>query len=118
MKGLMKLVLPIVVSMILSLSVSRPAHAQFGGGGFEQMQQFAPMMKMMKRKSGKRHHSYSRMMRMIGPMMAQMMGGQGGGYENSGGMGGFDMGSMSSMMNPQMIGGMMQMYGRRPESYY
>ena len=51
MKRSMKLVLPIVAGLILSSNISRPAHAQFaGGGGFEQMQQFAPMMKMMKRK--------------------------------------------------------------------
>ena len=51
MKRTMKLVLPIVAGLILSSNISRPAHAQFAGdGGFEQMQQFAPMLEMMKKK--------------------------------------------------------------------
>ena len=53
MKHAMKLVLPIVAGLILSSNISRPAHAQFAGdGGFEQMQQFAPMLEMMKKKMG------------------------------------------------------------------
>jgi hypothetical protein len=116
MKRTMKLVLPIIASLILSSSLSRPAHAQFAGdGGFEQMQQFAPMLEMMKKKMGKKR--FAMMMQTFGPMMSQMMEGQGGGFGNFGGFGGgngFDMSAMSGMMNPEMIGGMTQMFGGRP----
>jgi hypothetical protein len=115
MKHAMKLVLPIVAGLILSSNISRPAHAQFAGdGGFEQMQQFAPMLEMMKKKMGKKR--FAMMMQTIGPMMSQMMEGQGGGFGNFGGFGGngFDMGAMSGMVNPQTIGAMTQMFGARP----
>jgi hypothetical protein len=115
MKRTIKLVLPIIASLILSSSLSRPAHAQFAGdGGFEQMQQFAPMLEMMKKKMGKKR--FAMMMQTFGPMMSQMMEGQGGGFGNFGGFGGgngFDMSAMSGMMNPEMIGGMTQMFGGR-----
>jgi hypothetical protein len=113
MKPSMNLVLPIVAGLLLTTSISRPAHAQFlgGGGGFEQMQQMAPMLNMMKKKMGKKR--FAMLMRTFGPMMSKMMDGQGGGFGsfNSFGSGGFDMNSMSGMMNPEMIGGMMQMFG-------
>ena len=115
MKHAMKLVLPIVAGLILSSNISRPAHAQFAGdGGFEQMQQFAPMLEMMKKKMGKKR--FAMMMQTIGPMMSQMMEGQGGGFGNFGGFGGngFDMGAMSGMVNPQTIGAMTQMFDGRP----
>lgn len=120
MKRTMKLVLPIVAGLILSTNISRPAHAQFaggGGGGFEQMQQMAPMLNMMKRKMGKKR--FAKMMQTFGPMMSEMMDGQGGGGfggggfggGNFGGGGGFNMGAISGMMNPEMIGSMTQMFG-------
>jgi hypothetical protein len=115
MKRTMKLVLPIVAGLILSTNISRPAHAQFaggGGGGFEQMQQMAPMLNMMKRKMGKKR--FAKMMQTFGPMMSDMMDGQGGGGFGGGGFGGgggFNMGAMSGMMNPEMIGSMTQMFG-------
>ena len=124
MKRTWKLVLPIVAGLLLSTNISRPAHAQFagggGGGGFEQMQQMAPMLNMMKKKMGKKR--FAKMMQTMGPMMSNMMDGQGGGGFGGmaggfGGMGGgfggggFNMSSMSGMMNPEMIGGMMEMFG-------
>ena len=116
MKRTIKLVLPIIASLILSSNLSRPAHAQFAGdGGFEQMQQFAPMLEMMKKKMGKKR--FAMMMQTFGPMMSQMMEGQGGGFGNFGGFGGgngFDMSAMSGMMNPQTIGAMTQMFDGRP----
>ena len=113
MKRTIKLVLPIIASLILSSSLSRPAHAQFAGdGGFEQMQQFAPMLEMMKKKMGKKR--FAMMMQTFGPMMSQMMEGQGGGFGGFGGGNGFDMSAMSGMMNPQTIGAMTQMFDGRP----
>jgi hypothetical protein len=122
MKRTMKLVLPIVAGLILSTNISRPAHAQFAGdGGFEQMQQFAPMLEMMKKKMGKKR--FAMLIQTVGPMMSQMMDGQGGGGFGGfggggggfggfgGGGGGFDMSAMSGMMNPEMISGMTQMFG-------
>jgi hypothetical protein len=118
MKRTMKLVLPIVASLILSSYVSRPAHAQFSGGGFEQMEQFAPMLELMKKKMGKKR--FAKMMQTFGPMMSQMMDGQGGGLGGIGGFGGgsfgaggFDMNSMSGMMNAETISSMTQMFGGR-----
>jgi uncharacterized membrane protein YgcG len=116
MKRTMKLVLPIVAALILSSNISRPAHAQFAGdGGFEQMQQFAPMLEMMKKKMGKKR--FAKLIQTMGPMMSQMMDGQGGGFGGFGGGGGgfggggFDMSAMSGMMTPEMISGMTQMFG-------
>jgi hypothetical protein len=111
----LKLVLPIVAGLMLSAYAAPPAHAQFGGGsggGFEQMQQMAPMLNMMKKKMGKKR--FGKLMQTMGPMMAGMMDGQGGGFGggNFGG-GGFDMSAMSGMMNPEMIGSMTQMFGGR-----
>jgi hypothetical protein len=117
MKRTWKLVLPIVAGLILSTNLSRPAHAQFGGGsggGFEQMQQMAPMLNMMKKKLGKKR--FAKLMQTMGPMMSKMMDGQGGGFGGmgggfGGGMGGFDMNSMGAMMNPEMMSMMMGMIG-------
>jgi hypothetical protein len=109
MKRTLKLVLPIVAGLILSTSISRSAHAQFvGGGGFEQMQQFAPLLEMMKKKMGKKR--FAKMMQTFGPMMSQMMDSQGGGFGGFSG-GGFDMNAMSAMINPEMISSMTQMFG-------
>lgn len=119
-----KLVLPIVAGLLLATNVPRPAHAQFGGngGGFEQMQQFAPMLEMMKKKMGKKR--FAKLMQTMGPMMSNMMSGQGGGFGggNFGGFGGgnfggfnggnFDMNAMSSMMTPEMINSMTEMFGQ------
>jgi len=118
MKHTMKLVLPIAAALVLSSSLARPAHAQFfggGSGGFEQMQQMAPMLNMMKKKMGKKR--FAALMRTFGPMMSKMMDGQGGGFGNFGGFGGgfggggFDMNAMSGMVNPEMIGGIVEMFG-------
>ena len=110
-----KLVLPMVAGLILATNVSQPAHAQFTGGGFEQMQmeQFAPLLEMMKKKMGKKR--FAKLMQTMGPMMSNMMSGQGG--FGGGGFGGFnggnfDMNAMSSMMTPEMINSMTQMMGQ------
>ncbi len=84
MTRMMKLALPIVAGLMLSASLSPAAHAQFaGGGGFEQMQQMAPMLNMMKKKMGKKR--FAMLMRTMGPMMSNMMSGQGGGFGGFGG---------------------------------
>ena len=121
MTRMMKLALPIVAGLMLSASLSPAAHAQFaGGGGFEQMQQMAPMLNMMKKKMGKKR--FGMLMRTMGPMMSNMMSGQGGGFGGfgggsfGGGFGGgsgFNMSAMSGMINPEMISGMIGMAGGR-----
>jgi hypothetical protein len=105
----MKLVLPIVAGLMLSFNISHPAQAQFaGGGGFEQMEQFAPMLEMMKKKLGKKR--FAMLMQTFGPMMSQMAEGQNGGFAGFGGDNGFNVSAMGTMMNPEMIAGMTQMF--------
>ena len=113
MTRMMKLALPIVAGVMLSASLAPAAHAQFAGGGFEQMQQMAPMLNMMKKKMGKKR--FGMLMRTMGPMMSNMMSGQGGGFGGGGfgGGSGFNMSAMSGMMNPEMISGMIGMAGGR-----
>jgi hypothetical protein len=108
MKRFVKLALPALALLIMVSAVPRPAHAQFaGGGGFEQMQQMAPMLEMMKRKMGKKR--FAMLMQTVGPMMSKMMDGQGSGFGggfggggfggfSGGGAGGFDMSSMAGLM--------------------
>lgn len=69
-----------------------PARAQFAGG---EMEQFAPMLEMMKHRMGKRR--YGQLMRTMGPMMADMMDNGGFGGGGFGGFGGGGYGSMAGM---------------------
>src|SRR5262249_42205673 len=109
MTKLAKLTCPLAILAALSFA-STPAKAQFGGMDEAQMQQFAPMLEMMKKQMGKQR--FGEMMKMMGPMMMQMQGqgGFGGGFGGFGGggmPGGFDMGQMMSMMSPMgsLMGG-------------
>jgi hypothetical protein len=102
-----------------------PAKAQFGGfgggasaSGQDMMTEMAPMVEMMKAKMGKKR--FAMLMRTMGPMMSQMMQGGGGSGGGFGGMipgggggfspdgfgmssgGGFDVGSIMSMVGPMM----------------
>ena len=124
MKRMTKFALPVAALLLLGLNV--PAHAQFAGqgGGFEQMQQMAPLLEMMKKKMGKKR--FARLMQTMGPMMSQMMDGQGAGFGSGlgggfgglgsggfgnfggGGSGGFDIASMAGMMD---IASMAEMFG-------
>ena len=109
MKWFMKVVLSIIVSLILAASLSRPAHAQFAGeGGFEQIQQFAPMLEMLKKKMGKK--CFAHVLQTMGPFISQMMQ-SGGGFTSFGAFGGgeFDMSAMSGMMNAQSMAAITQM---------
>ena len=79
MKRIVRLALPALALLIMSSTLPQPAHAQFaGGGGFEQMQQMAPLLNMMKKKMGKKR--FAMLMQTMGPMMSQMMEGQGSGF--------------------------------------
>src|SRR5215510_4985391 len=80
---------------------SAPAHAQFGGMDESQMQQFAPMLEMMKKQMGKRQ--FGQLMQTVGPMFEKMqgqggLGGQGGGGFGGNSMGGMDMGQIMGMI--------------------
>ena len=107
MTRLARLTCPLAVLAALAFA-SSPAKAQFGGMDDAQMQQFAPMLEMMKKQMGKKR--FGEMMKMMGPMMANMEGGGGlgglmggGGFGGFGGgmpsMGGMDMGQMMSMIS-------------------
>ena len=100
MTRLAKIAGPLAVAVALCFA-SAPAKAQFGMDE-SQMEQFAPMLEMMKQKMGKQN--FARLMQTMGPMMMQMQG-QGGGFGGGGGFnmaqmggGGFDMGQMMGMM--------------------
>jgi hypothetical protein len=56
--------------LIFLVGVWEPASAQFAGVGDERMQQFAPMLQMMKKRLGKRR--FGQLMQMMGPMLANM----------------------------------------------
>ena len=61
---------------------SAPAKAQFAGIDENQMQQFAPMLEMMKQQMGKQR--FAQLMKTMGPMMEKMQG--------QGGLGSMDVG--------------------------
>jgi hypothetical protein len=116
MTRLAKIAGPLAIAGALCFA-SVPAKAQFGGMDENTMQQFAPMLEMMKQKMGKRR--FAQLMQTMGPMMMQMQGqggfgggGFGGGGFGGGGIpmmggGGFDMGQMMGMMGSMkgLIGG-------------
>jgi hypothetical protein len=78
-----------VLCCLLAPSANAQSEDVMGG---EQMRQFAPMLKMMKQRLGKRR--FGQLMRTVGPMMANMQEGGGQGMGNitgvlgSGGVGG------------------------------
>ena len=80
--------LPLAALVLMASSIPNSARAQFGGGddGMAQMEQFAPMLNMMKRKMGKKR--FGQLMQTVGPMMD---GGGGGGF-GGGGFGGSGFG--------------------------
>jgi len=98
MRTITKLACPLAILAAFAVA-STPARAQFAGDG-DQMAQFGPMMEqlaplmeqagpmlqMMQRKIGKKR--ISQMMQMVGPMMAGMAQGGGGGFGGPSGMGG------------------------------
>ncbi len=119
MTRLARLTCPLAILAALAFAAS-PAKAQFGGMDDAQMQQFAPMLEMMKKQMGKKR--FGEMMKMMGPMMANMEGGGGlGGLMGGGGfgggmpsMGGMDMGQMMSMISSiQSLTGGRRGKGRR-----
>jgi len=114
MAPLFKVCLPLAALALMASSIPNTARAQFGGGGdgMQQMEQFAPMLNMMKRKMGKKR--FGQLMQTVGPMMDG--GGGGGGFGGGGfggggfGGGGFDVGSMMGMMGSMDIGSMVGMF--------
>src|SRR5258706_4948815 len=86
MKPVFKLACPLALAVALALP-SAPARAQIAGD--QMMSQLAPMIGMMQKKIGKKR--LGRLMRTVGPMMANMQ--QGGG---SGGLG--NLSSLSSSL--------------------
>src|SRR5215218_1201978 len=118
MTGAYKFMCQAAALMLLGALMTTPAKAQFPGlgGGGDMMTQMAPMLEMMKAKMGKRR--FAKMMQTMGPMMASMMEGGGGGLSGLGGlmggggipagigdaygMGGIGGGEMMSMI-PQLM---------------
>jgi len=113
MKGADKVICQAAAVFLLFAISSAPAKAQFGfgggaDGGEDMMTQMAPMLEMMKAKLGKRR--FAMLMQTMGPMMGQMMQGDGGGFGGMmggggfGGMmpGGFGGGDIMGMIGPMM----------------
>src|ERR1700759_1989639 len=112
MKGADKVICQAAAVLLLFAIASSPAKAQMGfgggGGGEDMMTQMAPMLEMMKARMGKRR--FAMMMQTMGPMMGQMMEGDGGGL--GGMMGGGGMGGMiPGGMGGGDVSGMMGMLG-------
>jgi hypothetical protein len=96
MIGFAKLACPLAVVAALSVAAA-PAKAQFAGMDDGQMQQFAPLLEMMKEKMGKRR--FGQLMQAMGPMILQM--------EEQGGLSGLTSGNMAGLARidvGQMIG--------------
>ena len=108
MKRAWKLAPPAIAALLLLASA--PAGAQSAGAGagmsdIQQMEQFAPMLEMMKRRMGKKR--FARLMQTVGPMMDQMMTGSGGyGAGSFGAFGGgqtVDIAQMASLIDGPTI---------------
>jgi hypothetical protein len=108
MKRAWKLAPPAIAALLLLASA--PAGAQSAGAGagmsdLQQMEQFAPMLEMMKRRMGKQR--FARLMQTVGPMMDQMMTGSGGnGAGSFGAFGGgqtVDIARMASLIDGPTI---------------
>jgi len=82
-----------------------PARAQFAGMDDKQMEQFAPMLEMLKQKMGKRR--FGQLMQMMGPMVEQVQS-QGGlsGIMNGGAMPAIDTGQLAGLVGsmPGLMG--------------
>src|SRR3954451_6892707 len=79
-----------------------PASAQLAGADeFQTMEQFAPVLEVMKQHMGKKR--FGQLMQTVGPMMDQMMAGEGssaaGGYGAFGGSHSFDVGRMVTLID-------------------
>ncbi len=113
MHRVLKIAQPAVLA-VLFLGLATPASAQFAGTDeFQQMEQFAPVLEMMKQRMGKKR--FGKLMQTVGPMIDEMMTGQGtpmGGYGTSDGFGGqrFDIGRMASMIDAQTIVGLVEAF--------
>ncbi len=117
MKRALKIAQPAALAAVL-LSVATPASAQFAGTDeFQQMEQFAPVLELMKQRMGKKR--FGQLMQTVGPMMDQMMTNQGsatggfgafGGPQGFGGTQGFDVGRMASLIDAQTIVGLVQAF--------
>ncbi len=117
MKRVLKIAPPAALAVLL-LSVATPASAQFAGTDeFQQMEQFAPVLEMMKQRMGKKR--FGQLMQTVGPVMDQMMTSQGsapggfgafGGPQGFGGTQGFDVGRMASLIDAQTIVGLVQAF--------
>ncbi len=113
---------------LLLLSVTTPANAQYVGAAnpyfpgvssgysqpfgmgpstgidpMQQMEQFAPMLEMLKKRMGKKR--FGQLMQAVGPMMEQMMTSQGSASGPYGAFGGqsFDPARMATMITPETI---------------
>jgi hypothetical protein len=110
MHRVLKIAQPAVLA-VLFLGLATPASAQFAGTDeFQQMEQFAPVLGMMKQRMGKKR--FGKLMQTVGPMMDQMMTSQGSATGSYGGFGGqgIDVARMASMIDAQTITGLVEAF--------
>jgi hypothetical protein len=96
---------------VLLLSMATPASAQVAGADeFQQMEQFAPVLEIVKQRMGKKR--FGQLMQTVGPMMDQMITGQGSATGSYGAFGarGFDVGRMATLVDGQTIAGLVQAF--------
>jgi hypothetical protein len=111
MKRALKLAQPAIAGLLLM--VSTPASAQLAGADeFQTMEQFAPVLEVMKQHMGKKR--FGQLMQTVGPMMDQMVTGQGSSATGSsgafGGAQGFDVGRMATLIDGQTIAGLVRAF--------
>ena len=99
---------------VLLLGMSTPARAQVAGANdLQTMEQFAPMLEMMKRQMGKKR--FGQLMQTVGPIMDQVTTGEGSGaapgYGGFGDGRGFDIGGIATLVDAQTIAGLVEAFG-------
>lgn len=118
MKRVLKTARPAIAALLLAHVT--PATAQVAAANdFQTMEQFAPMLEVMKKHMGKKR--FGQLMQTVGPMMDEMMTGEGSagapGYGALGGNG-FDVGRMASLVDGQSIASLVEAFApsERPRS--
>ena len=112
MKRALKLAQPAIAGLLLLMVSTPPALSSRVQTQLQTMEQFAPVLEVMKQHMGKKR--FGQLMQTVGPMMDQMMAGEGssaaGGYGAFGGSHSFDVGRMVTLIDGQTIAGLVRAF--------